>query len=78
MTAHDSFHTPETREGEGVRVERTLEAESLAGLADAARGRCLLLAVLAIFFAAVQSPSNFAVNAAGLAVFAVLPWLQLY
>lgn len=78
MTAHVSFHTPKVRESEGVRVKQTLEAESLAGLADAARGRCLTLAVLAIFFAAVQPPNHFAVNAVGLAVFALLPWLQLY
>ncbi len=78
MTAQDTFDRPKTRQIEGFRVERTLETESLAGLADAARGRCVTLAALAIFFAAVQPPSNFAVNAVGLAVFATLPWLQLY
>ncbi len=78
MTAQDTLDTPKTQQSEGFRLEQTLEAESLAGLADAARGRCLLLAVLAIFFAAVQPPAYFAVNAVGLAVFAILPWLQLY
>ncbi len=58
-------------------LARTLEAESLAALAMSARGRLVTIAVLAVFFAVIQSPRLFAINLAGLAIFAMLPFLHL-